>query len=65
MENIRDSFQAEVERFLEDTQMTPTAFGKAAAQDPSFVSRVRNKRNFRADTMERVLKYINEQRSAA
>lgn len=65
MENIRDTFQAEVERFLTDTDMSPTAFGLAAAQDPSFVSRVRKNRNFRVDTMERVLRFISEQRRGA
>ena len=65
MKNIRDDFQAEVERFLANSDMSPTAFGLAAAQDPSFISRVRNNRNFRADTMQRVLRYIETQRSAA
>lgn len=63
--SIRENFKSEVEAFLKDNEMQPSIFGLAAVNDPSFVIRLRNNRNFRLDTIERVQKYMRDYREKA
>ncbi len=52
-----------VERFLRETDMPPSTFGREAVNDPRFVRDLRNGRECRARTYERVLDFINRVRS--
>ena len=47
-----------VEKFLRSTGMPPTKFGRLATQDPRFVFDLRNGREPRQRTVERVLAYL-------
>ena len=47
-----------VERFLDQAQMTPTAFGKHVMGDPCFVSRLRDGLDYRHSTEKRVLSFV-------
>lgn len=58
--SIAENFKQQVETFLETTKMTPTAFGKGAVGDPSFVFDLRDGRACSATTMDKVLKFIAE-----
>jgi hypothetical protein len=49
----------QVERFLRDTQMPSTKFGRLAVRDPRFVGDLRNGRTPRAATEERVEHFMN------
>jgi hypothetical protein len=44
----------EIEAFLEDTGMTPTAFGLQVMGDKGFVHRLREGRDFRNSTEQRI-----------
>jgi hypothetical protein len=48
-----------VERFLRQTGMPSTKFGRLAASDPRFVADLRNGRIPRAVTVERVEHFMN------
>lgn len=48
-------FRAEIERFIEEQGITPTAFGKKYAGDPLFVFQVRGGREPRTETRVKVL----------
>lgn len=52
----------EVERFLRETDMPPTKFGRAAVNDPRFVGDLRNGREPRAQMRTRVLSFIERAR---
>ncbi len=58
-----DTFLERVERFLESSGMTPTGFGREAVGDPKLVFELRDGREPRRKTRERILKFI-EQASA-
>ena len=49
-----------IERFLKDTGMAWTRFGRLAAHDPRFVGDLRNGRVPRPETEARVEHFINE-----
>jgi predicted transcriptional regulator len=53
-----DALLREIEKFLSDTGMTPTAFGRDAMHDPGFVFGVREGRDIRLSTAERVRQEI-------
>ena len=55
-----EAFKDDVERFLERTAMTPTAFGKAALGDPNFVFDLRNGRSPRLTNVEKVEEFMRE-----
>lgn len=48
-----------IERFLRETGMPWTKFGRLAAQDPRFVQDLRNGRTPRARTEKRVEHFMN------
>jgi len=48
-----------IERFLRETGMPWTRFGRLAAQDPRFVEDLRNGRTPRARTEKRVEHFMN------
>lgn len=54
-----------IERFLRDTGMPWTKFGRLAAHDPRFVEDLRNGRIPRDRTQKRVEHFMNEYRSNA
>lgn len=56
-----DQFKSTVEDFLSKTGMTPTAFGKRFAGDPLFVFQLRDGREPREATREKVLAAMTEQ----
>lgn len=58
-----DQFKSTVEDFLSKTGMTPTAFGKRFAGDPLFVFQLRDGREPREATREKVLAAMTERAS--
>jgi hypothetical protein len=48
----------EVEKFLRRSDIAPTRFGREAVGDPRFVFDLRNGRDPRPRTVERVLTYL-------
>ena len=48
-----------VENFLKKTNMSPTAFGVLANKEPNLVFLMRNGRECREETRERILNFIN------
>jgi hypothetical protein len=56
----RADFLARVERHLDASGETPTAFGRRAANDPNFVFDLRDGRSVGLDMVERVLACIEE-----
>ena len=57
--DIIEAFKARVEAAIEAHGLAPSAFGKKAVGDPSFVSRLRKRRNTPTlKTIENVEKFI-------
>lgn len=54
-----------VEKFLSETGMTPTEFGRLAMRDPVLVNDLRAGRELRRKSRERVLMFIAQFRKAA
>lgn len=52
-----------VERFLREVDMPPSTFGRRAINDPRFVGDLRNGREPRERTANRVIAFIEDQRS--
>lgn len=50
----------EVEKFLRQSDIPPTRFGREAMRDPRFVFDLRNGRDPRPGTVERVRAYLEE-----
>lgn len=50
----------EVEKFLRQSDIPPTRFGREAMRDPRFVFDLRNGRDPRPGTVERVRAYLQE-----
>ena len=48
----------DIDKFLRRTNMPPTRFGRLAVRDPRLVGDMRNGREPRAETAERVLAFI-------
>ena len=53
-----DPVLPEVERFLEASQMTPTVFGRQALGDPNLVRDLREGRECKRATRERIRTFI-------
>lgn len=53
---------ARIERFLRETGMPWTKFGRLATHDPRFVQDLRNGRTPRSGTTERVEHFMNKYR---
>lgn len=56
-----EKFRDEVERFISARQITPTRFGKDFAGDPLFVFQLRDGREPRTETRQRILAALAEQ----
>ena len=53
----------EVEKFLRETQMPITAFGRNAMNDPRFVFDLRKGRELRPKTEQKVRRYMERHRN--
>lgn len=60
-----EKFRNEVERYLTETGVTPTQFGKEFAGDPLFVFQLRKGREPRTETRQRILDAMQTARAAA
>lgn len=58
MKNPSKELAGEIEKFLSQTGMPPTAFGWATVLDPRFVRDVREGRELRQRTRQKVSRYI-------
>jgi hypothetical protein len=58
MDNPRQILLSEINQFLEKRGMPPTVFGWEAIRDPNFVRSLRDGREPRFSTVERVLDFI-------
>jgi len=54
-----------IEKFLRQTDMAATKFGRLAAQDPRFVLDLRNGRTPRSRTEKRVERFISNYQESA
>lgn len=54
------AFRERVEAFIEQHAMTPTAFGRMFAGDPLFIFQLRDGREPRTATREKILKAMRE-----
>ena len=64
-ENPLADFLAEVDAFLVETGTAPTALGRGALGDPSFVFNLRDGRDCRMSTIVRVREWMRAQREQA
>jgi homoserine dehydrogenase len=58
----REEFLAQIQRFLDATGMSPTAFGRDALGDPRFVFQVRDGRNPNTSLMDRAESFMRKYR---
>lgn len=67
MASIRDELLREINRFLDETGMLKTEFGKRACNDPAMVGRLEQGRHPTTRTIERIRAFIakHSKRSAA
>ena len=65
IENPLAEFLAEVDAFLSETGTAPTALGRGALGDPSFVNNLRDGRDCRLSTIARVREWMRAQRGTA
>lgn len=56
-----DPILRQIEQYLRRTGVSATAFGVAALNDPALVNDLRNGRELRSTTRERVLAYIERE----
>lgn len=63
--NLLEKFRAEVEDFLTDTGMNPTAFGKTVLGDPGFVFQLREGRSPHVATIDKVHEFMRTHRRNA
>jgi homoserine dehydrogenase len=63
--NEIEAFKTTVEAFIADKKITPTRFGKDFAGDPLFVFQLRDGREPRVATREKVLNAISRSEEAA
>lgn len=65
MNDAAKSFLDQIEAFLERTEMSPTAFGRLALKDPSFVRDLRDGRMPNLGLVDRVNKFMASHEEAA
>ncbi len=63
--SLRAEFLAEVEAFLVEADMEPSAFGRDALKDPNFVFDLRDDRSPNLRTIERVRDFMAQWRAGA
>jgi hypothetical protein len=49
-----------IERHLRSRRMTPTRFGREAVGDPNLISQIKDGRELRAATVQRIVDYLND-----
>ena len=49
-----------IERHLRSRRMSPTRFGREAVGDPNLISQLKDGRELRTSTAQRVIDYLNE-----
>lgn len=54
----QEQFASAIEKFLSDTGMSPTAFGKAAAGDPTLVFEIRRGRSCSLNLATRITQFM-------
>lgn len=59
-----EAFKTQIEKFIADNAMTPTAFGKRFAGDPRFVFQLREGREPRMATRKKVLDLLPQPEAA-
>lgn len=58
---MKDEFVQEIEAFLKAHKVAPSAFGRAAVNDRSFVADLKaGKRDVKMSTVEKVRKYMKD-----
>ncbi len=55
---LRRKFLVSVEKFLDKSEISATRFGYLSCGDPGFVRKLRDGRDFRASTFEKVTAYM-------
>lgn len=60
-----ESFKSQVESFIASREMTPTQFGKTFAGDPLFVFQLREGREPRSQTRQRIIEAMEATAEAA
>ncbi len=65
MTSLYEQFIAEMEAFLAETGMSPTALGIEALKDPNFVFQVRQGRAPGICIVDKVLRFMAKRREAA
>lgn len=55
---LKKAFRENIELFLEKTHIPTYKIGRLAINDPKFVTNVRNGREFREATQEKVIKFM-------
>ena len=54
-----------IERYLRETGTAPAVFGREVMRDPNFVFDLRDGRDYRRTTAEKVMDYISKRKDAA
>lgn len=57
---LKNVFRENIELFLKKTHIPTYKIGRLALNDPKFVTNVRNGREFREATQEKVIKFMRE-----
>jgi hypothetical protein len=52
-----------IERHLRARRMSPTRFGREAVGDPNLIGQLKDGRELRAATVQRILDYLNDNES--
>jgi predicted transcriptional regulator len=60
----QNEFLNQIEEFLAERRMSHTAFGKSAVHDASFVTRLRKGADVKLKTVEKILRWMDQQREA-
>ena len=53
-----------IERHLRVRRMTPTRFGREAVGDPNLISQLRDGRELRSATLQRIVDYLDDNECA-
>ena len=62
--STRDDLLAEIEKFLRDIGMSATRFGEASMNDRALVKRLREGRDLRSETIDRIRAFMAKERAA-
>lgn len=65
MESTHNKLLAAVEKFLSATKMAPTTFGREAVNDVNLVAQLREGRDVRSSTQDKILSFIGSRSNKA